>query len=189
MYLTLPEWGQILTIAILAIVLGIDALSVGIGIGIKRLTWRNNLLFSFFVGVFHIIMPLLGFMIGKSVGNWLEEIAVIIGGSMLILLGAHMIYKSIQTENEIQMIESRRVTKLTLLAIALSVSIDSLSVGLSLGLFQVDILFTILMFGFAGFLLSSIGLSIGKMLGRMIGNYGEVAGGMILITLGIEFIW
>lgn len=187
MQLSLPELGQFLTLVIISIALGMDAFSIGVGIGIKQLKWQRNLLFAILVGVFHILMPLIGYMMGKVIGGWLEEVAVIIGGCLLCLLGLQMIYKCVRVEET--SFEEESLTFVGLLLFAISVSMDSLSVGLSLGLFQVNYLLAVSMFGFTGFFLSGVGLSVGKILGNMIGGYGEMVGGIILIALGMKFIW
>ncbi|WP_044641341.1 manganese efflux pump MntP [Risungbinella massiliensis] len=187
MQLSTPELGQIVTLAFIAIALGMDAFSIGIGIGTKRLNWQRNLLFAIMVGIFHVVMPFFGFLVGRSIGGWLEGIAVMVGGGMLCLLGAQMVYKNIKGEEAELQVKS--MTWFGLFLFSLSVSVDSLSVGLTLGLFQVDLLLAIMMFGLAGFILSGIGLSIGRILGSLVGGYGEVIGGIILIALGVKFIW
>jgi putative Mn2+ efflux pump MntP len=75
-----------------------------------------------------------------------------------------------------------------LLFFALSVSIDSMSVGVSLGMFATDLLFTVLMFGAFGGVMSVFGLLLGRKAGHWIGEYGEALGGVILLAFGIRFL-
>ncbi|MGO4376081.1 manganese efflux pump, partial [Paenibacillus sp. MCAF20] len=76
-----------------------------------------------------------------------------------------------------------------LLVFALSVSIDSFSVGITLGMFAADIWLTVLLFGIFGGLMSIMGLSLGRKVSADLGEYGEALGGAILFVFGILFIF
>ena len=76
-----------------------------------------------------------------------------------------------------------------MLMISTSVSLDSLSAGLTLGLFSADKWIAISLFGGIGALMALVGLSMGKVAGTWLGNAGETFGGIILILLGLKFIW
>ncbi len=70
-----------------------------------------------------------------------------------------------------------------------SVSVDALSVGVTLGLFATDLLWTILLFGLVGGMMSLIGLLVGRRMGQMVGEYGEILGGLILLIFGVLFLF
>jgi len=70
-----------------------------------------------------------------------------------------------------------------------SVSVDALSVGVTLGLFATDLLWTILLFGLVGGMMSLIGLLIGRRMGQIVGEYGEILGGLILLIFGVLFLF
>ncbi|MNE97204.1 manganese efflux pump MntP [compost metagenome] len=76
-----------------------------------------------------------------------------------------------------------------MLLLAVSVSIDSFSVGITLGMFAANIWATILLFGFFGGLLSMAGLLLGRKVSGNLGEYGEACGGAILFVFGILFIF
>ncbi|MNI77764.1 putative manganese efflux pump MntP [compost metagenome] len=97
-----------------------------------------------------------------------------------------MIYSSVKG-NGSQSINHR--TLWGVLLFSLSVSIDSFSVGVSLGMFHSDLLITVLAFGFFGGLMSIMGLALGRSVGRSLGDYGEAAGGAILLAFGLMFIF
>ncbi|HEX7056739.1 MAG TPA: manganese efflux pump [Bacilli bacterium] len=180
------QLGQFLTILILAIALGMDAFSLGIGLGLKGIRLVEILRLSLIIGVFHIIMPLMGMFTGHYVSSLLGDVATITGGGLLILLGGHMVYSSLRGE-DVRSIDFRSLWGV--LIFALSVSIDSFSVGISLGLFASDIILAVLMFGAFGGLMSVGGLLVGRGAGRWIGEYGEAFGGMILLAFGIKFLF
>lgn len=182
-YAYLGEW---VTIILMALALGMDAFSLGIGIGMKGVRKKNILLISSMVAFFHVLMPLLGVAMGQYVGHLLGELSQYVAGGLLSLLGAHMIYNSMKG-GEVEAISHHSF--LGLLLFALSVSIDSFSIGITLGMFHANLWLIVLLFGLCGGMLSVMGLSLGKKVGHTLGEYGEVAGGAILLAFGLLFIF
>lgn len=76
-----------------------------------------------------------------------------------------------------------------MLLISLSVSIDSFSVGVSLGMFVNSIVLTVLAFGVCGGFMAIAGLLLGRRVSRGLGDYGEALGGAILLGFGLLFIF
>nr|WP_224749625.1 manganese efflux pump [Polycladospora coralii] len=182
----MPQWGQIITLTFIAIALGMDAFSLGIGVGMKRISLRKITTISLTIGIFHIIMPLIGIIIGHLLGNVIKEIAVMVGGGMLCFLGMNMLIQLLK-HKERDSIHIQSITSVVLLS--LTVSVDSLSAGLSLGLFASDLVLAILLFGFVGMIMAAMGLYLGRFVGYWLGRYGEAIGGIILILLGSKFLW
>lgn len=179
------QMGQLMTIFIMAIALGMDAFSLGIGLGMRGIRLLDILKISLVIAFFHMLMPLMGMFAGHYVSTLLNGVATAVGGGLLIVLGTHMIYSALKGE-DYQAFDHR--TFWGILVFALSVSIDSFSVGISLGLFASDILMTVLMFGAFGGVMSILGLLVGRRMGRWVGEYGEAFGGVILLVFGIKFL-
>lgn len=184
--MTYEQLGEILTLCVMAIALGMDAFSMSIGLGLKGMRLRKVAQISLLNGIFHIIMPCLGIIVGRFLSGFMGEIAVTIGGVLLILFGLHMIYASLFDEEE----ETSWINDSGwgLLLFSIGVSMDGFSVGLSLGMFAVNTVLTLLFFGFFGFFMTACGLLLGRKLGNWIGQYSEVLGGMILLAFGIKFL-
>lgn len=180
------QTGQLITIIVMAIALGMDAFSLGIGIGLRGIRLLDILKISLVIGLFHILMPLAGMFMGHYVGSLLGSVATITGGALLVLLGIHMIFSSFRGP-DVRPFDHR--TLWGLLFFALSVSIDSMSVGVSLGMFSTDLAFTVIMFGAFGGVMSVFGLLLGRRAGAWIGEYGEAIGGVILLAFGIRFLF
>ena len=178
--------GQWLTLLAIASALGMDAFSLGIGIGMRGIRLLHILRMSTIIGLFHLVMPLMGMLAGQYMGSLLGEIASGAGGILLVLLGLHMVYSSIKGEKASPV---DYTTFWGTLLFALGVSVDSLSVGVSLGLFATDIVLTVLLFGLAGGTLSILGLWLGNKVAPGLGGYGEAFGGVILFVFGIQFIF
>jgi len=177
--------GQLLTVLVIAVALGMDAFSLGIGIGLKGIRKLDILKLSFVIALFHVLMPLAGMYTGQYVSTLLGDVATKAGGALLLLLGGHMVYSSLRGEGA-QSFDHR--TFWGMLVFALSVSIDSFSVGVSLGMFATDILLTVMLFGLLGGLMSILGLMLGRRVSRGLGEYGEACGGVILFAFGVVFL-
>lgn len=179
-------WGQFITIWLMALALGLDALSLGLGIGMKGVRMFDILKISIVIAFFHMIMPLTGMMMGGYISVLLGHIATICGGILLLLLGGHMVINAVRTEGTRS---ADHQSFWGLILFSLSVSIDSFSVGVSLGMFAGDMILTVLMFGAMGGLMSVIGLVLGQRVGQWIGEYGEALGGVILLAFGVKFLF
>lgn len=179
-------WGQLLTIWLMAAALGLDALSLGLGIGMRGVRKLDVLKISAVIALFHMVLPLGGMAMGGYISALLGQVATVCGGVLLVLLGAHMLYSSLRSD-ELRSVDHRSFWGLMLFSF--SVSVDSFSVGLSLGMFAGDTVLTVLMFGAMGGLMSVIGLMLGRRVGQWIGEYGEALGGVILLAFGIKFLF
>lgn len=178
--------GELTTILLMAVALGMDAFSLGVGVGMRGVRRSEAIRIGTAVALFHVLMPLLGIFAGQYVGHLLGHLARYVSGGLLILLGAHMIVNSIKGSG-FQFINYRSFWGIILFS--LSVSIDSFSVGVSLGVFHSNLLLTVLAFGFFGGAMSVLGLALGRSVGLKLGDYGEAVGGAILLAFGLLFIF
>jgi manganese efflux pump family protein len=178
--------GHFIAVLLMAVALGMDAFSLGVGIGLKGVRLRDILKLSSVIALFHILMPLAGMVTGHYVSELLGGVATSVAGALLLLLGSHMLYSSLRGEKA-DSIDHR--SSLGIVVFALSVSIDSFSVGVSLGMFSDFLLFTVLTFGFFGGAMSVVGLLLGRKVSRSLGGYGEALGGVILLAFGLLFLF
>jgi manganese efflux pump family protein len=183
-------YGEVLTLLLMALALGMDAFSLGIGMGMLRLRWREISRISLTIGIFHVIMPLIGMGVGLFLAREIGDVTKWIGSLLLIGLGLHMIWNSLKGEgDESEMRASNKTTGIGLLLFAMSVSIDSLSVGFSLGTFGANVVLAVTLFGICGALMAALGLAIGRRVSHLLGEYGEVIGGVVLVVFGIKFLF
>lgn len=68
-------------------------------------------------------------------------------------------------------------------------SLDSFSVGLSLGIYGARTLLTILLFGFVSMILTWTGLMLGRHFQQWLGAYSEALGGSILFVFGLKLLF
>jgi putative Mn2+ efflux pump MntP len=68
----------------------------------------------------------------------------------------------------------------------MSVSVDALTVGFSLGTFQMPIVFTVIVMGMVAGIMTFLGFKSGAVVGRMVGSYAQAVGGIILLALAFK---
>lgn len=183
----LPEWGQAFTVLIMACALGMDAFSLGFGLGMRGVSVPLIMRVSAVIALFHVVMPLFGLAAGQYVSAILGHLAAAVGGGLLVLLGSHMICSAVKGEAPPVPFEINGF--FGLLVFSLAVSIDSFSVGMTLGLLRSDVLFAVLAFGFMGGAMSVLGLAAGRRVGRFAGGFGEAVGGAILLAYGLKLLF
>ncbi|GGM32702.1 putative manganese efflux pump MntP [Paraliobacillus quinghaiensis] len=177
--------GQLVPLIIMAIALGMDAFSVGLGMGLQLLRLKRIFFIGITVGLFHIIMPFIGIVLGNFISTKLEDIAVLAGGLLLFTLGIHMVLQTFQAERKSPM----KPIGIGLFLFAISVSLDSFSVGLSLGMSGVKTFIALLLFGGFSMALTWAGLLLGKRARGLLGVYSEMCGGIILCAFGLRIIF
>ena len=179
---TMSEW---ITIFIMASALGMDAFSVALGMGMLGLRLRQMFYIGITIGTFHIIMPLIGIVAGKLLSTYFGMVATFIGGGLLFLIGLQMVLASFKSEEG----SSVRPVGWGLFLFAVSVSLDSFSAGLSLGMLGAKTALTVVMIGMVSMVLSWAGLLMGAKFQHYIGSYGELLGGCILIGFGMKLFF
>ena len=160
-------------------------LFLGIGLGMRGIRIPDMFKLSAVVALFHVLMPLAGMAAGHWMGALLGDVAEAAGGGLLVVLGLHMIYSAWKGEDDYPFKPTQWAG---LILFALSVSIDSFSVGISMGLFDSHLLLTVILFGTFGGCISVLGLAIGSRVSASLGGYGEAFGGVILLIFGIKVL-
>lgn len=181
------EWGQFYTVFMIGLALGTDAFSLGIGMEMQGIRLRTIAKVSLTIGLFHVIMPMLGIVIGEFISAVVGNVATFIGGLILCFLGANMLWNAFfrGEEKEAPIYKTKGIG---LILFSLSVSLDALSVGLSFGLFKVNVVLALAVFGILGTFASLVGLLLGRQAGSRLGGFGEVLGGTIIMVFGLKFL-
>jgi putative Mn2+ efflux pump MntP len=179
------QWGQFITLFLMAFALGLDAFSLGLGIGLRGIRLLDILKISVVIALFHMFMPIFGFFMGNYLGLLLGGVANTVGGILLVLLGSHMVYSAVRGDS-VRLLDYRTIWGLLLFSFM--VSIDAFSVGVSLGIFATDLLLAVFLFGLFGGGMAIVGLLLGRRLGYWVGSYAEAFGGAILFMFGLKFL-
>lgn len=173
------------SIFMMALALGMDAFSVGLALGLQPLRLKRIALIGLTVGLFHILMPFIGIVLGSFISHKLEGIAVLLAGLLLCGIGAQMIFQTFQRKSK----QILAPTGFGLVLFAISVSLDSFPVGLSLGLSGAVTFFILIVFGIITCCLTWLALLIGRRTNALLGAYSEVIGGSILFGFGLLLLF
>ena len=179
---------DLMTIIIIAFGLAMDAFAVSItsGIAIKKLKMNNALVIALFFGTFQAIMPVVGWLAELSLRSFIAEIDHWIAFGLLSFIGCKMIYESIAVQSNEKRINPLNIYVLFMLSVA--TSIDALAVGVSFAFLKISIATPVMVIGTITFGLSFLGVFVGNRIGHFFENKIEIAGGLILIGIGVKIL-
>jgi|SRR5699024_5301012 len=183
--MTLHQLGELVSISFMAFALGMDAFSVSLGLGMQQLRLKRIAFMGIIIGLSHMIMPFIGMLLGFFISGKIGQYTILIGGLLLTAIGAHMIFSAFH-EKPLRFVQT---TGIGLIIFSLSVSLDSFSVGLSLGMSGVQVIVAILMFGLSSMVLTWSGLLLGRKMHGLLGVYSEIIGGTILLIFGLRVLF
>jgi putative Mn2+ efflux pump MntP len=177
-----------LTIIIIAVGLAMDAFVVSIvsGSAYKQLRIRHALRMAVFFGAFQAFMPLIGSLAGLTLREHIAHYDHWIAFGLLAAVGGKMIYESLKIKSIEENPDPSNI--LVLLVLSVATSIDALAVGVTLSLIAGSIIVAAILIGLITFVLSYIGVYIGKRFGHLFESKIEALGGVILIGIGIKIL-
>ena len=188
-------------VILLAIALAMDAFAVSIGLGAKSqkkssvYVLRLAIYAALYFGIAQGVMPLIGYLLGAVFLGWLATAAPWIGGGILILLGAKMLYEAFNGEVEVLLEDSfddniqEKINHHMMFTLAIATSIDALAAGFTLNLLALNawlacLIIAIVTAGFGFF-----GIYLGKSSGTWLEDKAEILGGLVLIVIGIKVMF
>jgi putative Mn2+ efflux pump MntP len=181
--------GNLLSILLIAIGLSADCFAVAIGGGIaqKNHSWPRRLRVSLSFGLFQALMPVLGWLAGRTVVGVIADYDHWVAFALLAIVGGKMLWESFRPERSQD--KERDITKgLLLIALSLATSIDALAVGLSFAFLKVNIGMASLTIGAVAFLVTIIGFVVGERASSIIGKRAEALGGIILLAIAFRIL-
>lgn len=174
----------------IAVGLSMDAFAVSIAAGIRLecITGRQTFRMAFHFGFFQFIMPVLGWFAGASAERFTGAFDHWVAMGLLVFIGGKMIFDALKRRDD-DISSTRDPTRgMTLLGLAVATSIDSFAVGLSLGVLRLGIWFPSILIGIIAAAFTTVGLRLGCRIGLMFSRRMEIAGGLILIGIGIKIL-
>ncbi len=181
----------VIELVIIAISLAMDAFAVSIckGLNMVKINYRHGLILALFFGVFQALMPLLGWVLGTQLADYISSIDHWIAFFLLAFIGGKMIadtYKNEQEDNTY--IDKLDMRELVLLSVA--TSIDALAVGITFALLpETNIVLSIILIGVITFAISFVGVIIGNKFGNKFEKTAQFAGGFVLILIGLKILF
>lgn len=167
------------TILLIGISLSMDAFSLALVYGMQGMSQKQKISLSIIVGIYHFIMPLIGLTFGTILSN-INIISIdLIASLILIYIGIDLIRSNSKKEDTIE------ITKTGFLIFGLSVSLDSLTVGIGLKAITDSYLLSSIVFSLSSLIFTYLGLTLGNIIGNKVGSYSKLIGGIILIFIAI----
>lgn len=179
----------ILELLILAIGLSMDAFAVSVckGLAMKKLEFKNMAIVGLWFGGFQALMPTIGYFLGVQFKNQITAIDHWIAFILLGIIGANMIKEACSKDDEEEEFKANLDVK-TMFMLAIATSIDALAVGITFAFLSVNLVHAVTFIGITTFILSAVGVGIGNIFGTKYKAKAEIAGGIILILLGIKIL-
>jgi putative Mn2+ efflux pump MntP len=159
----------------------LDTFAVAAALGMTRPTGAQRIRFSLLFAAFEGGMPVIGLLVGaglgKVIGDWSEYVAI----AALVGLGAYMLWARADDEERVQKLAATRGP--AVIALGLSVSLDELAIGFSLGLLNVPIVPAIVLIAAQAFVVSQVGFALGGRVGAATREGVERLAGAVLIVI------
>lgn len=164
-----------------------DAFAVAVckGLSLKKINFANAAWVGLWFGAFQALMPLIGYILGTQFSDKIQAVDHWIAFILLGLIGANMLKEAFSKEEECT---DSNLTPKAMLPLAVATSIDALAVGVTFAFLDVSIVPAVSFIGVITFVLSAIGVKVGNIFGVKYKSKAEIAGGVILIVLGIKIL-
>ena len=182
-------WWQILGIAF-GLAMDAFAVSIASGLAVRKLTGGHVFRISFHFGLFQFLMPIIGWLAGRSAHGYLASAACWLAAALLVWVGGKMLWDAIRREEEAEGNPSRPDPSRGMMLVTLSVatSLDALAVGMSMGLLKVSVWAPSIVIGLVAGLLSLVGITFGSRIGKGWGRRAEVLGGLVLLAIAARVL-
>ncbi|GAB4314217.1 MAG: manganese efflux pump MntP family protein [Methanobacteriaceae archaeon] len=166
--------------------MSMDAFSVAITRGLAwKCQIKHALLISIFFGLFQAFMPVLGYILGLQLQVFILTIAPWVAFILLSMIGIKMIYESLWVaDDDVCSIFSFK----EILILSIATSIDAFALGVTFAVLNTPLMEPIIIIGLITFILSFLGVYIGKSIGHLFENKIEILGGIILIGIGLKIL-
>lgn len=186
----------IIELILLAVGLSMDAFAVSVckGLAMGNVKTRYMLICGAWFGGFQAIMPMIGYLLGAAFENIISAVSSWIAFGLLVLIGGNMLREALSKEEEK---ENNKMDIKTMFMLAVATSIDALAVGVTFACVPVELfagslllntVCSVLIIGATTFLISCGGVKVGGVFGTKYKTRAEVAGGVILILIGVKIL-
>lgn len=178
---------DLFTLFTLAVGLSMDAFAVSIckGLSMEKLRIKNMAAVGLWFGGFQALMPVVGYLLGVQFKDKITAIDHWIAFILLGFIGINMIRESLDKEESCPV---AGVDAKTMFPLAVATSIDALAVGITFAFLDVAIVPAAAFIGLVTFVCSVFGVKVGNVFGTKYKAKAELAGGIILVLLGLKIL-
>lgn len=175
---------------LLAVGLSMDAFAVSVckGLSVKKAGIKESAICGGWFGGFQGLMPLIGYLLGALFADAIKAFDHWIAFGLLAIIGINMLKEAFEKDCDCNE-NSADFSVKTMFVMAIATSIDALAVGISLAMAgDVNIVAAVVLISVTTFLLSGVGVKIGNLFGNRFEKKAQIAGGVILIGLGLKIL-
>lgn len=179
----------IYALILLSVGLAMDAFSVAVckGLSMKKIDFKGGFITALFFGVFQGVMPLLGYFLGSTFASYITKFSHWVGFVLLGFIGGKMIWEALHDDEGEESKEYKLDIK-ELFILAIATSIDALAVGIVFATEKTNIILSVSLIAVITFALSFVGIIIGNKFGSKYESKAEIAGGAVLVILGVKIL-
>lgn len=176
---------------LLAFGMSMDAFAASIGKGatLHKPKFSEAVRTGLIFGAIETLTPLVGWGLGMLASQFILEWNHWIAFILLVFLGGRMIVEGFRGDSDEACEAPHRHGFWLLVTTAFATSLDAMAVGVGLAFLQVSIVTTALAIGCATFIMSTLGIMVGRFIGPLLGKRAEILGGIVLIGIGSEILW
>jgi manganese efflux pump family protein len=158
--------------------LGLDTFAASAALGVRGLSRRERLRLSVLFAGFEAAMPIVGLLLGRAAGYAIGDAAEYAAIAVLALLGLWMVVHDEESPGELG-----PTSLLAAVALGLSISLDELAIGFTIGLLRLSLWRAVVLLGIQAFVFSQLGLRLGSRLGESQRDRAEQLAGLALLAL------
>lgn len=176
---------------LLAFGMSMDAFAASIGKGatLHKPKFSEAVRTGLIFDAIETLTPLVGWGLGMLASQFILEWNHWIAFILLVFLGGRMIVEGFRGDSDEACEAPHRHGFWLLVTTAFATSLDAMAVGVGLAFLQVSIVTTALAIGCATFIMSTLGMMVGRFIGPLLGKRAEILGGIVLIGIGSEILW
>ena len=184
----------ILELLLLALGVSMDAFAVSIckGLAMPKATIKEGMICGVWFGGFQALMPLIGFFLGTLFAEAIHAVDHWVAFVLLAIIGVNLLKEALEKPSCDCCEEEGGGADLsvkTMFIMAVATSIDALAVGISLAMAgNVNIFAAVALIGAFTCGMSAMGVKIGNVFGSRFEKKAQLAGGVILILLGLKIL-
>ena len=176
---------------LLAVGVSMDAFAVSIckGLAMKKATLKASMTCGLWFGGFQALMPTIGFFLGTLFAAAIQAVDHWVAFVLLAFIGGNMLKEAFSKDCDCCEDQNADLSVRTMFVMAVATSIDALAVGISLAMAgNVNIWLAALFIGICTCGFSAVGVKIGNVFGSRFEKKAQMAGGLILVILGLKIL-
>ena len=173
-----------LRLVLFVLPLGLDTFAVSAALGVAGLPKQQRLKISLLLSGFEMAMPVIGLLVGHALGHAIGTAADYVAAAALLALGTWMLVGEEQDEaGRVSALVAN--SGLAVVALGISISLDELAMGFTIGLLHLSIVWAVILIGAQAFLVAQVGFRLGARLGEATREAAEKIAGLALLGLGV----